>query len=229
MFKASIEAQLPARFTLLLILLPIALLVIPLLGDSVLARAVSNVFITLLLLGSVHATGLKKREQVAAWVLVAVGIAVRWTGHFVHEVAVEAAGDFLTALFLGFVTVELFAFVVRAKEVDTNVLSAALCVYLLLAVTFALLYTGLDRVAPNSFEFPADVNEASSTRALGRNPDFIYYSMITMTTTGFGDIRPVTSFARSLTIVEILLGQLYLVVMISRLVTSWGIKRSAKD
>ncbi len=229
MFRLSTDRQLPGRFTLLLVLLPTAMLVAPLLADSIVGRALFNTFLTLVLLGSISATGLKKREQVAAWTLVVVTVLVRWAGHFIDNTTLQMTGDILTALFLGFVTVELFLHVVRAKQVDTNVLSAALCVYLLLGMTFALLYTGLDRVAPASFDLPMNPAKIEASRSFGRTPDFIYYSMIAMTTTGLGDIRPVSQLARSLTIVEILLGQLYLVVMISRLVTSWGMKSSAKD
>lgn len=192
-------------------------------------RALFNVFLALLLLGSVYATGLKRKEQFVAWSLAVGTLLLRWTGHMLDDIRLQVTSDILVALFLGFVTFELFMYVVRAKHIDTNVVSAGLCVYLLLGMTFALLYTGLDRVAPASFDIPTNPVKIEAPRSFGRTPDFIYYSMITMTTTGFGDIRPVSQVARSLTIVEILLGQLYLVVMISRLVTSWGIKSSAKD
>ena len=221
--------RLPGRFIFLLVLLLTALLVAPFLEDTYLERALFNVFITLLLLGSIYATGLKTHEQIVAWAFAAVTLVLRWTGHIMDHTNLQFTSDILVAFFLGFVTVVLFIYVVRSKQVDTDVLSAALCVYLLLGVTFALLYMGLDRVSPASFALPNEPANPDTSQSIDRTPDFIYYSMITMTTTGFGDIRPVSQLARSLTIVEILLGQLYLVVMISRLVASWGITPSAKD
>lgn len=229
MDKTFAEKWIPGRFTLLLCLLPTVFLIAPLLGDSPVARLVFNALVTLLLLITVQATALKKKERIGAWLLVGGCVLLRWTGHVFGDARLQTAGDILAALFLGFVTVELFLYVVRAARVNMDVLSAGLCVYLLLGMTFALIYTALDRIAPASFALPSDPVDHLSVASMGRIRDYVYYSMVTMTTTGFGDIRPVSQLARSLTIIEILLGQLYLVVMISRLVSTWGSGRSTEN
>ena len=213
---------LPGRFTILLLLLLASILVAPLLGDSLAGRVTLNAFLTLLLLSGVHAVGLKRWEQVAAWLLVAAGVGVRWTAHGTGSPGLHAIGDALAAIFFGYVTVELFLYVVRAGRVNMNVLSAALCVYLLLGLTFALTYAALDLWRPGSFSIPDDIRSTDISPFAGRTQDYIYFSLVTMTTTGFGDIRPVSRIARSFTILEILIGQIYLVVMIARLVSSWG-------
>lgn len=229
MAKTLFSNWLSGRFTILLVLLPLCLLLAPLLGESLVGRFVLNVFLTLLLLSGVYAAGLKPKEKMAAWILVIVGVSVRWAGHTTGIVAFNVAGDILAALFFGYVTVALFLYVIRAVRVDMNVLSAALCVYLLLGMTFALLYTGLDLVNPSSFAIPEDIKGQETSKFIGRIEDFVYFSLVTMTTTGYGDIRPVSHVARSLTILEILIGQLYLVVMIARLVSSWGTGSSSKQ
>lgn len=228
MTMAAIQSRLPGRFTLLLILLPTALLIAPLLGDFSAGRVLFNITLMLLLLSSVHATGLKRRERLIAWGVISVSVGVRLTGHVVDHAGVRIIGDLLTALSLGLVTGVLFLYVVRAVHVDTNVLSAALCVYLLLGLTFALLYAALEVVAPGSFAMPDDPASAVPSRFVGRTPDYVYYSLITMTTTGFGDIRPVSQIARSLTVIEVLAGQIYLAVMIARLVSLWRVGLSSE-
>lgn len=222
MTKTLLEEWLPGRFTLLLFLLPASMLLAPLLGNSIVGRLAFNAIVTLLLLVAVQAAALKAKARVVAWTLLLVSLLFRWSGHALHHVGLQGASDFLAALFLSLITIELFLYVVRARRVDIDLISAGLCVYLLLAVTFALLYSTLDRVAPDSFAMPADRVDAVTQASVGRVPDYVYYSFVTMTTTGFGDIRPVSQIARGLTVIEILLGQLYLVVMISRLVSTWG-------
>jgi hypothetical protein len=216
------QRWLPGRFTILLFVLPATILIPPLIGDSVAGRVVFNVFISLLLLGSLQATGLKKTEQVVAWALVVCMLVARWANVRIDDLRLHVATDILTALFLGFVAVELFLYVIRARAVDTNVLSAALCVCLLIGTVFAFLYPVIDLVVPGSFGFPSDVMNAGSVEFAAQRGDYIYFSLVTMTTTGFGDIRPVSQLARGLTVVEILIAQIYFVVMIARLVSLWG-------
>lgn len=210
------------RFTILLLLLLAAILVAPLLGDSLVERALFNGFITLLLLSGVHAAGLRRREKFVAWVLVLASVAARTLAHGTGSANLHVASDLLAAIFFGYVTIELFLYVVRATDVNMNVLSAALSVYLLLGMTFAFLYSALDLTAPGSFSIPDDIKGMDTFQLATRNQVYIYFSLVTMTTTGFGDIRPVSRIARSFTVLEILIGQIYLVVMIARLVSSWG-------
>ena len=224
----TFERWASGRFTILLCLLLLAVLLIPLFDHEDLGRVIFNGLLTLVLIGSVQATAVHRHERIALWAIVAISVIVRWTGHVFGGAKLQMASDVLAASFLGLVAVVLLRYVLRAAHVDRDLLSAGLCVYLLIGLAFAMLYAALDCGDPAAFALPAERTVPVSAGSAGRVSDYVYFSVITMTTTGLGDIRPVSQMARSLTMAEILLGQLYLVVMISRLVTAWDRRPASK-
>ena len=94
-------------------------------------------------------------------------------------------------------------------RVNRDVILAAVSVYLLIGLSWAYLYEFLEMSSPQSFSCPAPILH---------NDDFQYYSFVTLATVGYGDIVPVTRPARALSVLEALTGQLYLAILISRLV-----------
>jgi len=85
-------------------------------------------------------------------------------------------------------------------------------VYLLLGLLWAVWYDSIEVLQPGSFGVSAQKGEASL-------PQLAYFSFTTLTTLGFGDIVPLRSLARSLVMLEALVGQLFPVILIARLVT----------
>jgi hypothetical protein len=90
-------------------------------------------------------------------------------------------------------------------------LCGAAVVYLLMAIMWTFIFSALETLHPGSFKIPENQDILIS-----RN--FLYYSFVTLTTLGYGDITPVTSLARSLCVLEAVIGQLYLVVQVAWLV-----------
>ena len=100
-------------------------------------------------------------------------------------------------------------FAMNARLVDTEHLYAALSAYLLAGVFLGLFYWVLEEIRPGSFGFSGDFSRVSA----------IYFSFVTLATLGYGDIVPRTDVARGLAIVEGVGGQLFLAVLIARLVS----------
>ncbi len=94
-------------------------------------------------------------------------------------------------------------------------IQGATAAYLLIAFSFALAYFLLEFLVPGSFRFPG--GEANLNSESWRV--FYYYSIITLTTLGYGDIIPVHPVARNLAAAEALIGQLYPAILLARLVT----------
>jgi voltage-gated potassium channel len=89
----------------------------------------------------------------------------------------------------------------------------SICIYMLIGMFFAFLYAGLDVIRPGSFTFSGkDAYELEDFR------DYLYFSYVTLTTTGFGDMSPILPLARLLTYLETVVGSLYLVIMVASLV-----------
>ena len=95
-----------------------------------------------------------------------------------------------------------------------------MCIYLLLGVLWALVYSALELLAPESFTIMVAGgagNEAMRFRA-DQAIFPLYYSFITLTTLGYGDVVPSSPPARMLAALEAIMGQLYLAVLVARLV-----------
>jgi hypothetical protein len=106
-----------------------------------------------------------------------------------------------------------------AKVVDAERILAALDAYLLVGVMFAIGYWTLDKSYPASFGAPSAI-ELTMDRA-------IYFSFVTISTLGYGDIVPLSGAARGLAILEAVSGQMYLAVLVAWLVSLFAISRDA--
>ena len=105
--------------------------------------------------------------------------------------------------------------VITARRVDADTLSGGLCAYLLTGMAFASIYSIVETLAPGSCAFPDPGVVAGGPRWT----DFVFFSFTTLTTLGYGDIRPVSDLARSLTSTESILGVFYMAILVSRLVS----------
>lgn len=154
-----------------------------------------------------------------ALVIVATGLVLTIIG--VSSVITHKALDFAhvvaQAAFLVYVTGAIVRSVFRARVVDGNILCGAACIYLLVGILWGYAYTMLEISLPGSFSI---VEPARNTAInLRLEPGWlIYFSFTTLTTVGFGDVLPVTANARSLAVLEAVIGQIMLVVMMARLV-----------
>ena len=103
-------------------------------------------------------------------------------------------------------------FAMRATSVDVEHLYAALSAYLLAGIFFGLFYWVLQQSWPGTFAVTGEFSRMSA----------IYFSFVTLATLGYGDIVPRSDVARGLAIVEGVGGQLFLAVMVARLVSLYG-------
>lgn len=124
--------------------------------------------------------------------------------------------------FFSFLAVLLvYELLIDDAKVDAETLWAAVNIYVLLGLCFAFWYAALSQFEPGLFEGKF-VNEPLRDQLRG----FIYFSFVTITTLGYGDITPRTMGAATLTYLEALIGQLYIAIMIARLV---GLYAARKD
>ena len=103
-------------------------------------------------------------------------------------------------------------FVVRSPNVDSETIYAALSTYLLAGLFFGVIYTAIEYMWPGSFSGPDEFTQASA----------VYYSFVTLATLGYGDFLPRSELARGVATFEVISGQLYLAVMVARLIGAFG-------
>jgi len=125
----------------------------------------------------------------------------------------------LRAFLMCYLIVIIFSDCMRQEEVTFNTVFGASCVYFLLGLAFASIYVLLEWFASGAFYIPAFPTQTGAE--LGRSStefNLAYFSFVAMTTVGFGDIVPVAPLARGMAALEGMLGQLYLTIIIARLV-----------
>jgi hypothetical protein len=211
--KLSPEEERPhlRRFLFLLVALLLTLVLGPLVEPYPRMNIVLTVFWSIVLLSSVYAISRKRHVIIIACLLALPFFAEEWASLFVEPIPLFVVGKFFGAAFFAFVTYNILKFIYSQTEVKREMLLAAAVVYLLIAVMWAYAYGILEMIHPGSFNFP------DSGSALAQNR-FIYFSLVTITTLGYGDITPNTGFAASLCMVEAVVGQLYMTVQVAWLV-----------
>lgn len=174
----------------------------------------------LVLLSAVLAACQCRREAVFALWLAVPGFAMDVAGQLADRGGLASAGHLLETLFLGYTVVLILRLIFTVQRVTLNMIWAAGCAYLLLGVLFANVYSLLDILEPGSFHFSFATGDGGERMRLGGGESVypLYFSFVTITTLGYGDIVPAAGSTRMLAAVEAIIGQLYLAVLVARLV-----------
>lgn len=206
----------------LLISLVVLFICAPVVEEFKVGDIVVTVLFSLVLLAGVLAVADRKRMLVFAIVLVIPAIVGRWINHFRPDL-VSAAVFLISALILvAFVVGNLLRFVLRAPSVTVDVLCASIAAYLMLGLMWAMAYWLVDQITPGgAFSFNTNAGPRSMKGFTG-----FYFSFITLTTVGYGDITPVSKAARWLAAMEAMTGSLYIAVLIARLVSLYSTSKS---
>ena len=121
------------------------------------------------------------------------------------------ASVLIDVMLITYTAANILRYVLHVPAVTRNVIVAAICVYLQIGLFFARVFYFFDQFLGRAIFDGA----AGPIRSM---PELVYFSYTTLTTTGFGDIHPTASVARSLCVIEAILGQMYIVLLIGRLV-----------
>ena len=204
----------PRKFSFLLISLIVLLLLFPIVSEVFIERVIFDIFLSIVLLSAVYAVSPKRHIFTIALLLSLPTFAGMWSNYFLKNFYVTLVGWSFAVAFFGFIGIIVLSDVLKAEKVTTDTIHAAICVYLLMGVTWALLYSIIEGVRPESFVIP----HAQLSSATEYVPRFLYYSFVTLTTLGYGDITPITPAAKSFSYMEAVTVQIYIAVLIARLV-----------
>jgi hypothetical protein len=183
---------------------------------------IAAILLSVVLLCAVMAVADQKAIFFVALVLAVPAIAGRWISYFRPDLVPPPV--FLTAglVLIGFVVATLLRFVFRAPSVNSEVLCASISAYLMLGIIWTIAYWLVDQLTPGgAFAF----NTTGDTQSM-RGFNAFYFSFITLSTVGYGDITPVSKVARMLAALEAMTGLLYVAVLIARLVALYSSSKS---
>jgi voltage-gated potassium channel len=178
------------------------------------AGMIESILFTIVLISAVPAIAESARVLTAAVVLALPTLGARWAHQYRPDLVPVEFFFIGGILFVLFVIANLLRFVLRAPSVNTKVLCASISAYLLLSLAWTLGYWLVAELVPGAFAFNA--SSAGDTSINGFNG--LYFSIITLTTLGYGDITPVAKVARMPAAMESMTGLLYVAILIARLV-----------
>jgi voltage-gated potassium channel len=185
-------------------------------GDLIL-----SVLLSLVMLSAVVAVASHRGAFIVALLLLIPAIAGRWINHFRPDLIPPAVFLIAGLALVAFVVANLLRFILRAPSVTLEVLCASLSAYLMLGLMWTMAYWLVDQLTPGAFSF----NTSTGTQSMNGFTGF-YFSFITLSTVGYGDITPVSKIARWLAAMEAMTGLLYVAVLIARLVALYSTPKS---
>ena len=198
---------------------PIFLLLVATLGfttfvdESQLSRALAGLFLVAAIVGTLRATGVTPL-QLRITLLGGVGLAVAViAGEASSRSGVEVVVTLFVAGALGFAGTTLLRRIFEQPTIRVKEVLAALSAYLEFTMVFAFAYMAVARATDGAF-FTNGIE--------GQMGEFAYFSVVTITTLGYGDLAPATDIGRSLVMIETLFGQIFLVVLVAFLVGRLG-------
>jgi voltage-gated potassium channel len=210
------------RFSTAYFLVALALMFVarPFIEPLSVGRLIEAVLFTLVLLSGVLAAGRRRATLIWAMALAAPALVGQWV-QYRWPSLVSSELSFGTGVpFTAFITLQLLRFIVRAPQVDSDVLCAAVATYLLLGLLWSLLYSLAGRLIPDAFAFSAGPPSSRSMEGFTA----LYFSLITLATVGYGDIVPVAGVVRMLAAMEAIVGMFYVALLIARLVSLYPSK-----
>ncbi|MEQ9619829.1 MAG: ion channel [Deltaproteobacteria bacterium] len=202
------------RFSYLTKSLLLLILAYPYLEHDLAGQILMTVITIMVMMSLVVAVSDRKR-----YIIIALLFAIPWLVSLIinfplieedRSVLIRRDIIFAVLLFL-YTTYRIFMHLIRSREVTTEILFAAVCVYLLIGLSWTAIYILLDFLYPGSF---VDIQG----QAVSDAPLYLFFSYVSLTTVGYGNIIPATDHARSLAMIEAIMGQLYLTIMVARLV-----------
>ena len=172
-----------------------------------------SVLLSVVLIFGVLAVGGRRASLMLAVTLAIPALVTRWLWHYWPDPFLQGLFLVLGTLLLLQVTTQLLRLIVTAPRVDAEVLAGGVATYLVIGLVWAMLYLVVGFIDPKAYQL-------ASGGALD-GFDALYFSFVTLTTIGYGDIAPVAPVARMLAILEAVMGILFPAVLIARLVTMY--------
>ncbi len=184
------------------------------------AEVIYVAFATAVVVGACVVLFEHRRRRWLALILGLPTVASLLTGRLARPELHGVAGlvlDAFSLAFLAYASAVILRAIVRGREVSGDTINGAFCVYLLIALFFANLYGLLEHLEPNSFQLQDHLGPMPAAGAR-RHSLLTYYSLVTLTTVGYGDVLPRTAPSRTLAAVEAVIGQFYVAVIVAQLI-----------
>lgn len=221
------STDMKGKLRYLAISMVLMLILYPFLEGGYTRTIILNTLVSVICLFGVYAVSYNRKNLVVALTFGLPWFIISWMNLLTPTPSKTL--DFIStislALFYFFTAIIILSYILRSERVREDILYGAVSIYMLIGGIFNMIYLLIETIHPGSFF----IDPTHNINGVVDGSDFIYYSFATLTTLGYGDIAPVTSHARSFSIIESIIGVMYLAIIISRLVGMYIAQAINKD
>jgi len=218
------------RFAVLFVLLFCVLLIPPYFENSIWVAELWHGLFTLVLLWSLYTVAGSRKVLFLAIFLLVPTIGSTWLGGEADSQRHLAYIDNITnILYFGLICFFLARFIFTTRRVTQEVIFAAMCFYMILAVLWAAIYTNLELFYGNAFVFQGQFAAEAGIDFENVFRTMIYYSFVTLSTLGYGDVIPDHRVAQNWAAMEAMIGQFYIAIVMARLVSIYTVEKEEES
>jgi Ion channel len=219
----GVKAVARGRFTYLLAFMFLLLLTFPFFEESTYGPPVMQLLYSFLFLSALYAVAQIRWVFRAGILLFVAALVSHWWIILAISPVSVLAGILCEIAFFCFIALSLLLHVFGHQRVTGDTIAGAICVFLLIGIISTQAYQCI-----YFFDHRAFKNIAAESFSPAATVDLVYYSFATLTTLGYGDITPISKSARMFAVTEAILGQIYLTVLIARLVGLYTPSRASQ-
>ncbi|WP_165904987.1 two pore domain potassium channel family protein [Parashewanella curva] len=169
-----------------------------------------SIIMSVFLLFAVYTVSQNKRTFLIGVFLAVPTFISSWALNITNSEDAIFINNVTNIIFIGFITLVLMNVVFKAKKITGDIIAGSICIYLLLGFLWSFIYVLCDLIVPNSFTMKSN--------SIDSRYDYFYFSFVTLTSLGYGDISPNNAFSETFAMLEAIVGQIYLTVMVAWLV-----------
>ena len=206
------------RFGSLLLSLVLVFALGPFFTDEVSGVTAISILYTVVMVVGAYAVSQSRRVFFVGLALAAPAIATEWISNFIVTTPLILSNMIFAGLFITYVSGVVLYEVMNENEVTLDTIAGGIAIYLLIGIGWVVAYAAIEYVTPGAFTINGSTLQEIHPEAQVRYTEFLYFSFVTMTTLGFGDMVPTVPEARGATAAEAVVGQLYVAVFVARLV-----------
>jgi hypothetical protein len=207
------------RYGLVLLLLLVTYVLASALPSHAWSQVVLAVTSAITVTATLAASNISKHRRRIALVLATIAVVIALISAAVGG-RTGGLGGLIIALLLTSSLLAIIRRIVQHDHVSSQTVLGAMCCYVLFGLVYTFLYEAIARLQSGTFLLPAGTHTLS---------DYLFFSYTTLTTTGYGNLIPATGLGRALSMLEALMGQLFLVTVVARLVALWMPRRAPRE
>jgi len=217
------------RFAVLLALLFCVLLIPPYFENTIWIGDFWRWLFTLMLFWALYTVAGSRRVLMLAIIILIPTVGSTWLAEPGQEMYVAYLDNITNILYFGLICAFLGQYILTTRRVTLEVIFAAMCLYMMLAILWAAIYTNLELYYQSAFSFRGEFAEEAGVvqDAIFRN--MIYFSFVTLSTLGYGDVLPIHQVAQNWAAMEAMIGQFFLATIIARLVSVYTVEEEEES